>query len=153
MKRAIAYLVLVLVLILGAFIAYAQGQLPTWLDRFSLAYLCGLAGGLGGVTYCLRAVYLNVCVLKQWDDVWLPWYFIRPVVSLLCGVVSYIFLRAGLLVLESSKQPDASNIGFLALAFIAGLNVDKFIAKIEDLAQATWGIDKSRVGKASKEGN
>jgi hypothetical protein len=128
-------------------------MLPAWLNRFSLAYLCALAGGLGGVTYCFRAVYLNVCVLKQWDEVWLPWYFIRPIVSVLCGAVSYIFLRAGLLVLESSKTDDATNLGFLALAFIAGLNVDKFIAKIEDLAQATWGIERSRIGKASKGDN
>ncbi len=88
MKRVIAYLALLLLLFLWAFVSYAQGILPAWLDRFSLPYLCALAGGLGGVTYCLRGVYLNVCVLKQWDDIWLPWYFIRPVVSVLCGAVS-----------------------------------------------------------------
>jgi hypothetical protein len=31
------------------------------------------------------------------------------------------------------------------LAFIAGLNVDKFIEKLEDIAQISWGIKKSRV--------
>jgi len=39
-------------------------------------------------------------------------------------------------------------LGFLALAFIAGLNVDKFITKIEDIAQATWGIEKSRTARS-----
>jgi len=72
-------------------------------------------------------------------------------VSVLCGAVSYVFLRAGLLVLESSQSSNATHLGFIALAFIAGLNVDKFIAKIEDIAQATWGIEKSRVGKGDKE--
>ncbi len=58
--------------------------------------------------------------------------------------MSYLFLKAGLLVLESSSNTDASEIGFFALAFIAGFNVDKFVAKIEEVAKAVWGIDKSR---------
>ena len=60
----------------------------------------------------------------------------------ICGGVSYLFLRAGLLVLESTAKQDASDIGYLVLSFIAGLNVDKFITKIEDIAQATYGIEK-----------
>jgi len=55
-----------------------------------------------------------------------------------------MFLKAGLLILESGQKENASEIGFYALAFIAGLNVDKFLAKIEDVAQAVWGIEKSR---------
>jgi hypothetical protein len=62
--------------------------------------------------------------------------------------VSYLFLKAGLLVLESSSNADASEIGFFALAFIAGFNVDKFVAKIEEVAKAVWGIDKSRSSQA-----
>ncbi len=60
-----------------------------------------------------------------------------------------MFLSAGLVVLESATKPDATDIGFFALAFVAGLNVDKFVAKIEEVAQAAWGIEKSRTGKAS----
>lgn len=37
---------------------------------------------------------------------------------------------------ESSQKEKATELGFLALAFVAGLNVDKFIAKIEGIAQA-----------------
>ncbi|EHL4206257.1 TPA: hypothetical protein O7156_001863 [Salmonella enterica] len=35
-------------------------------------------------------------------------------------------------------------MGFFALAFIAGFNVGKFVAKIEEVAKAVWGIDKTR---------
>ena len=42
-------------------------------------------------------------------------------------------------------------MGFYALAFVAGMNVDKFVAKIEDIAQATWGIEKSRANSFSKD--
>lgn len=118
--------------------------------QLSLIIRCSLIGGLGGITYCLRAVYINSCVRKTWDNEWKPWYLIRPIVSHLCGAVSYLFLKAGLLLLESKQLSETTDLGFLALAFIAGLNVDKFIAKIEDIAQASWGIEKSRTVKESK---
>ncbi len=81
----------------------------------------------------------------------MPWYYIRPIVSVTCGGVSYLFLRAGLLILESGTRADSSDIGFYALAFIAGLNVDKFISKIEEVAQAVWGIEKSRTSSNKSE--
>lgn len=114
-----------------------------------LALYCGICGGIGGVTYCLRGVYLNACVFDRWTEKWLPWYFIRPLVSFICGVVSFIFLKSGLIVLEAQQSQHPTNLAFYALAFIAGLNVDKFIEKLEDIAQVTWGIKKSRVASNS----
>ncbi len=105
---------------------------------------CSLIGLIGGCLYCLRAVYINRCVHNNWNKDWHAWYFLRPLASLISGGVSYLFLKAGLLVLDSSRTTDSSEIGFFALAFVAGLNVDKFVAKIESVAQAIWGIEKSR---------
>jgi hypothetical protein len=127
------------------------GMLPPWLQPLRVVINCAALGGIGGCVYCLRGVYLNACVYKRWDDDWRPWYYIRPLVSFACGAVSYIFLRAGLLVLESGKRTGATDIGFYALAFIAGLNVDKFIVKLEDVAHAVWGIEKSRAASSSSE--
>jgi len=143
----IAYLLLLLTGAAGIFIYPAICELPSWLAPFSLLYFCGGAGLIGGITYCLRAVYLNSCVRGTWDEKWGIWYFLRPVVSLITGFVSYIFLKAGLLVLDASTPPDSVNYGFLALAFIAGLNVDKFLNRIESIAESSWGIDKSNVAK------
>lgn len=117
---------------------------PEWL-RVGLT--CGAVGGLGGCMYCLRAIYLNYSVRRVWGNEWIPWYLIRPVVSAGSGAISYVFLKAGLLILESGTKPDATEIGFYALAFIAGLNVDRFISKLEDIGQAVWGIEKSRASK------
>jgi len=129
----------------GAFSAFQTGMLPLWLNDFALIFSCILMGILGGCLYCLRGIYLNACVKGTWDNHWLPWYFIRPIVSGISGGVSWLFLKAGLLVLDAEQGAGASDIGFLALAFIAGLNVDKFISKIEQVAQATWGIEQSGV--------
>lgn len=138
MKKVIVYLLVLLTVLIYLITLHPRNALPTWIDNYSLAYLCTLMGGVGGVIYCLRGVYLNYSVKKNWDSTWEPWYYIRPIVSLLCGVISYIFLKAGLLVLESNQNSDSSDLGFLALAFIAGLNVDNFVKKIESIAQSTW---------------
>ena len=96
----------------------------------------------------MRSVYLNASVRKQWDKTWHIWYLLRPFVSALAGGASFIFLKAGLLVLDTAEG-EASIYGFLALAFISGLNVDNFFAKIEDVAKSTFGIEKSRASKNS----
>jgi hypothetical protein len=147
MKRILAYLALIGLVDVVLLMAVRTGYLPAWWSSLGLVATCALIGGMGGVVYCLRGVYLNACVRKSWDDAWQPWYYIRPVVSHMCGAVSYLFLRAGLLLLEAQPKGQSTELGFMALAFIAGLNVDKFIDKVEDIAQATWGIEKSRTAK------
>ncbi len=144
MKRSFFFLILCLVVETWAVGLVLSGALPSWLAPFEVACLCGLTAGVGGVIYCLRGLYLNVCAGDGWNPKWMPWYFIRPVVSLVCGVVSYLLLKAGLLVLDSAPRGESNHLGFYVLAFIAGLNVDKFLTKIEEVAQTTWGIEKSR---------
>jgi hypothetical protein len=151
LKKIIAFLLIFLTVLIGAVVWLISGGHPTWVEDARLPISCALAGGFGGVVYTLRAVYLNACVHKRWDSDWEPWYYIRPFVSLVCGGVSWVFLKAGLLILEADTTAGASELGFYALAFIAGLNVDKFISKIEDVAQAAWGIEKSRAGREGGE--
>lgn len=143
---AIVYLLMIFGLIIVAGYCLVVHELGNF-ESLRLLLACILIGGIGGVLYCLRGVYLNYAAKDQWSDKWIVWYFIRPLASLICGGVSFVFLKAGLLVLEAEKDTDATNLGFYALAFIAGLNVDNFIVKIEDLADATWGIKKSRTSK------
>jgi len=151
MKKEISVTIVTMYLILLAltigYMFYLLTSTKTFQEEYKLILECICIGGYGGLLYCLRGIYLNYCVFKHWSNEWIPWYVIRPIVSLICGGVSFLFLKAGLLILEAKKETDASNLGFFALAFIAGMNVDKFISKIEDLAQATWGIEKSRTNK------
>lgn len=78
---------------------------------------------------------------------------LRPIASIISGGASFLFLKAGLLILESKEASTSSDTGFLALAFVAGLNVDKFLGKLESIAQAVWGIDKSRASNLGEEKN
>ena len=131
----------------------ASGQSTNWLpDPLFLVIACGATGSAGGVLYCLRGVYLNACVRDQWNEKWKPWYFIRPVVSFLSGAISYVFVRAGLILLEAEPETEASHLGLYAVAFIAGLNVDRFIEKLEEIAANVWGIKKSRASGGTENG-
>lgn len=141
--------------VLGAELAavvWALGSLAlgeaAWLaGELRVAVLCVLFGGLGGITYCLRGVYLNACVRKHWDVGWLPWYLLRTVVSLILGRVSYLFVKTGLLLLGAAQAVNGPPLGIWALAFIAGLNVDRFLAKIEEIGSTAWGVEPSRQSK------
>lgn len=140
----VAYLAATAVASATGIAAILVGALPAWAAVLRIGLLCCLAGGVGGALYCIRAVYVNRSVHDRWSADWYCWYFLRPFASIVCGGASYLFLKAGLLVLDAGSKPGGSHIGYLAFAFIAGLNVDKFVSKIEDIAQTTWGIEKSR---------
>ena len=127
----------------------ALGYLPTLQDQILTAFTCSLFGALGGCIYCLRGIYLNACVRNTWNTSWLPWYVIRPFVSLVLGGISYLFVKSGLLLLGTDSSQSTSELGLWAIAFIAGLNVDKFVAKIESVGQSAWGIEPSRQSKPS----
>ena len=130
-----------------ALAAIALGHATYLEGELKVVAACVLFGGLGGVTYCLRGVYLNACVRKQWDIAWLPWYLLRPIVSLVLGGVSYLFVKSGLLLLGAMQDQTGSQLGIWAISFIAGLNVDRFLAKIEDIGLTVWGIEPSRQSK------
>jgi hypothetical protein len=152
MKAVVVFLFVFGSVTVGLFVAVSEGLGPAWVASARLTVLCTLLGGLGGVTYCLRAVYLSRSVRNDWDDRWRAWYVIRPFTSLVVGGISYVFLRAGLLVLDSSHGSDATDLGFLALAFIAGLNVDGILNRLEQVAETTWGIPPSRMSRKTGSG-
>lgn len=144
MKLIVAYQFLWLLVLGFLWSIDLRGLMPEWFDSFSLPYHCALIGMLGGVIYCLRAVYINRSVRGKWNNDWIIWYYLRPVVSLLIGAISFIFIKAGLLFLASGSNNCESPYGFLTLSFIAGLNVDRFLRRLEDVAQISWGVEPSR---------
>lgn len=148
-RRVIAYELLILLVLAWLLAQGLQSTLPSWITPHGLWYYSVIAGGFGGLLYVLRAVYLSACVRKDWDNAWRLWYYLRPLTSMLAGGACCLFLKAGLLVLEADKGAESIDFGFYALAFVAGLNVDNFVRKIEEIAASTWGIRKSRAAQSS----
>lgn len=113
-------------------------------DLFRLAMYCILFGLLGGIIHCMRSLYIHRALLNDWDDRWIIWYYLRPVVSALMGLISFIFIKAGLLIFTTqSAQTSTSRIAYMAIAFLAGYNVRNFLKKIEEVSEASLGIKMS----------
>lgn len=147
MKKVIAYLLVTLILLATGVMGLKTFGLPNEISEIELALKCAMVSALGGILYCLRAVYLNKCVRNQWSAEWEVWYYIRPITSTICGLVAFLFLKAGLVVLDATQNENSGDFGYLAFSFFAGLNVDKFMEKVEDIGKSLFVIEKSRSSK------
>lgn len=110
--------------------------------NIEMGAFCFYFGIIGGITHCLRSVYLHTSLLADWDSRWNTWYFLRPLVSGIMGVISFIFVKAGLLAFSSEIASENRAFAFIAIAFLAGYNVKNFLAKIEDVSKSLIGIEK-----------
>lgn len=146
----ISYLVIMLLVLSGSLFYLKFCNQLDFFSNFETLLGCILIGGIGGNVYCLRAVYLQACVKKEWDENWIVWYVLRPILSIIVGGVSYLFIKAGLVLFNSSGQSEINQLSIWSLAFLSGLNVDNFIKKIESIGETVWGISPSRV--SSKKG-
>lgn len=142
-KRVIAYLLALLIVPLVYFVTASKGDLPEWVKVNQLIVESVLFGLIGGVTYCLRAVYLNRCVRKQWDTDWVTWYLLRPIVSLILGGITFFVLQIGLVTVGVKEATNPEHL-FYVIAFFAGLNVDGFLKKFEGQISKSVGVSKSR---------
>lgn len=149
MKTVAYYLVTMLLFLLTLLLLTLSGILPYWIRDHDVVIKCALSGGFGAVSYGFMAIYYHYCKREDWNAVWIPWYFMRPILGIIVGAFTYFFVAAGLLVLEAATPSGASHLGIFALAFVAGLNTDRFIAKIEDVVSNLWGIEPSSISEAS----
>ncbi|MBN2181753.1 MAG: hypothetical protein JW715_07545 [Sedimentisphaerales bacterium] len=147
MKKIIIYFIAWIIASMFLMVWQHFVELPAWYLGNLLWAQCTIMGIIGGLMYCLRAVFRHKCVKDDWDIKWEVWYYLRPVTSAISGLVSFIFMKAGLLVLDATINPDHISYGYLAIAFIAGYNVDNFMKKLEEVALSIWGIKKSRASQ------
>lgn len=107
MTLIIVYLLIWIIVATAELVASFLHLLPAAIEPIRIAVGCCAVAAIGGSLYCIRAVYLNKCVHKRWDAEWHVWYFLRPIASCICGGASFLFLKAGLLILESNTQSNA----------------------------------------------
>ena len=151
-RLVLAYLAVLLAIDAVAGFEIVISPLQTTRPDIFLALCCSTAGLAGGLVNCLRSVYLNACVYKQWDPTWHVWYYLRPILSSIMGLVAFVFIRAGLVVFGSSdaRTSGASIYGYLAVCFIAGYNVRRFLERIEGVSEASFGIKKKSENKGAE---
>ncbi len=153
MKQAVILQIIVLCILGIVWSLIPLGVLPEWLQSYLVAIQCMLIAALAGVLYCLRAIYVNYGVNMAWNSYWNVWYLLRPVASAISGLVAYIFLKAGVIILEADTADGANSYGYFAFAFIAGYNVDNFLRRIEGVAKSTFSVEPSSAGRNDKNDN
>lgn len=137
------YLLVLLLFPIGYWYMIATNATPLWVVSIKQVIGCVLVAVSGGVLYCLRAVYLNYSVRKQWDEVWVVWYLFRPFASGLMGYATYLVISAGLVAVGSTSVEHPEKLLY-ALSFFAGLNVDGFLKKFEGQVSSSVKIKESR---------
>ncbi|KDM91732.1 hypothetical protein [Photobacterium galatheae] len=142
------YLLLLLMASIGFWYLIATNAPPPWIVSIKQIIGCVLVAVSGGVLYCLRAVYLNYSVRKQWDEVWIVWYLFRPFASGLMGYVTYLVISAGLVAVGSTSVEHPETLLY-ALSFFAGLNVDGFLKKFEGQVSSSVKVKESRQTQGS----
>jgi len=152
MRVIITYLMALLVAF--AFLFY-RGEFK---EITTLMLQCAYVGAMGGIFFSLRSLYIHKCVRNDWDgNRWGVWYYLRPVASLITGFIAYVFLKAGLLMLNNAQDTSGSGepeiYGYWAVAFIAGYNVDGFMKRLENIAAEIFGIESPKNGEGANGNN
>jgi len=142
--RWIISLYLVILLIIGIILGFriSNEALEITNPLIKLGMFCVLFGVLGGITHCIRSIYLHSSLKKDWDNSWNIWYFLRPIVSGIIGLMSMIVIKAGLLAFNADTNIEDRLLAYLAIAFLAGYNVKNFLSKLEDISKSAIGIEK-----------
>jgi hypothetical protein len=67
------------------------------------------------------------------------------------GAVAYVFIRAGLFIFGGEGELRGWSIyGYLAVGFIAGYNVQRFLEQLEAISEATFGVKKKSTPQESE---
>ena len=127
----------------------------TWegtLSATELALRCCIVGTLGCCLYCLRSLYIHGAVESDWDSKWLSWHLLRPFAASISSLSALVLLKAGLILLNSETSTDEKTTlwGYYFLAFVAGLNIEKFLSKIEEIGETVFGVKASRMNGKDK---
>ena len=110
---------------------------------FAFLVYVGCAGGLGGITYCMKS-YAYYKVYKGFVLAWTSWYLFRPFISIVIGVFTYFFIEAGLMGAGADTGGDIlKGIKFyLSVAFLAGFFMNECISKMREVAKVLFKTDK-----------
>ena len=77
------------------------------------------SAGVGSSVSTLLAYLLHASEKKDFDNAFVPWYFARPIMGMLLGLIFYYALKGGILVLTTTT--GAENLNDYALAAVGGL--------------------------------
>lgn len=100
------------------------------------------AGGIGGTLFSLNYI-VDHREKKDFGPEYYLSYYVRPIISALIGVVSFLIVAGGLLSLagvatNADYTKFSTILTFCAIALLAGYATDSFLNKLGDLADTLF---------------
>ena len=96
-----------------------------------------LAAGIGSTIATIYAYLRHACTYQDFDRAFIPWYFLRPVLGSLLGLVFYWLLRGGILAVlpaqESGELKDLNLNGIAGISALVGLFSRQAIEKLREI--------------------
>lgn len=142
--------------VFGAYLYFALAVSQRWwplrmLDReqtsaLSIWFYCASAGGLGATVYAARGFYQAIGPQDptnpryQYDPDWTWWYFIRPVLGGVMGLVGYVALRVILTPVGVDRPTTESAVlAFVAVSFAAGFSLTTVLGWLDEWSRSLFG--------------
>lgn len=93
-----------------------------------------LAAGIGSMITTILGYLKHASQQRDFKLSFVPWYFARPLIGVLLGVVFYFVLKGGLLVTVGAAGADTINVyGLGGLAALVGLFSKNAVEKLRDV--------------------
>lgn len=102
-----------------------------------LLLVTGLAAVVGVFIREILDLIRHHCYEKDLDfKIWWPWYFLRPLVGFMFGIIVVLFSGTELLFSSADGSGDTY---LIAIAIIAGISVEDVMFKIRKVSQVLFG--------------
>jgi hypothetical protein len=97
-----------------------------------------LMGAAGGVTIVIWGLIKHTIDL-DFDTHYLAWYFFKPVLGAIMGLIAVLIILGGFLAVQGSSVPQGSVLPLYIVAFLAGFSERFSIRIIDRVMTAIFG--------------
>jgi hypothetical protein len=97
------------------------------------------AAGVGAMVTTTAGFLEHASEKKDFDVAYVPWYFARPVIGMLLGIIYYFVIKGGLFVTVGEVQSSELNVyGIAGLAALVGLFTKQATEKLRELFETMF---------------
>ena len=106
--------------------------------EFQYLLVAFLAAGIGSSIATIYAYLRHASTLQDFDPAFIPWYFLRPILGSLLGLVFYWLIRGGILVILPAEQSNTASLeldlnGLAGVSALVGLFSRQAIQKLREI--------------------
>ena len=103
-----------------------------------------ITGALGGTTITLWGIVKHT-ILLDFDDQYILWYWLKPALGAIFGLVTVLILQAGLISLQLETPNIPNTLPLHVFAFLGGFSERFFIRLIDRVMTALFGGEQQKL--------